>query len=223
MTKRKARAAEILRDGLRLIVLATVATVAVPTVAQAAEKTLMLYGDSLMAGLGLNPKDGFAAQLQEALADRGIAVRVINASVSGDTTADGLARLDWTLADRPDAAILELGANDMLQGLPTAAAQQNLEAISDRFKAEGIPVLLAGMKANPSLGANYVSAFDAVFPALSAQYRTALVPFLLEGVALDPKLNQADGIHPNAAGVKIVVANVLPHIQDLLKASPQGN
>ena len=216
MTKRKARAVEILRDALRLIVLAAAIVLALTTLSQAAGKTLLLYGDSLMAGLGLDANDGFAAQLQAALAARGIAVTVVNASVSGDTTADGLDRLDWTLADRPDAVILELGANDMLQGLPADAVSNNLGLILDRLKAEGVPVLLAGMKANPSLGASYVTAFDSTFPSLSAQHGAALFPFFLDGVAQDAALNQEDAIHPNAAGVRIIVANILPYVERLL-------
>ena len=216
MTKRKARAVEILRDALRLIVLAAAIVLALTTLSQAAGKTLLLYGDSLMAGLGLNANDGFAAQLQAALAARGIAVTVVNASVSGDTTADGLDRLDWTLADRPDAVILELGANDMLQGLPADTVSNNLGLILDRLKAEGVPVLLAGMKANPSLGASYVTAFDSTFPSLSAQHGAALFPFFLDGVAQDAALNQEDAIHPNAAGVRIIVANILPYVERLL-------
>ena len=216
MTKRKARAVEILRDALRLIVLAAAIVLALTTLSQAAGKTLLLYGDSLMAGLGLDANDGFAAQLQAALAARGIAVTVVNASVSGDTTADGLDRLDWTLADRPDAVILELGANDMLQGLPADTVSNNLGLILDRLKAEGVPVLLAGMKANPSLGASYVTAFDSTFPSLSAQHGAALFPFFLDGVAQDAALNQEDAIHPNAAGVRIIVANILPYVERLL-------
>ncbi|MEO8684273.1 MAG: arylesterase [Devosia sp.] len=216
MTKRKARAVEFLRDALRLIVLAAAIVLALPTLSQAADKTLLLYGDSLMAGLGLDASDGFAAQLQAALDARGIAVTVVNASVSGDTTGDGLDRLDWTLADRPDAVILELGANDMLQGLPPDAVSKNLGLILDRFKADGVPVLLAGMKANPGLGAGYVTAFDGAFPALSAQYGAALFPFFLDGVAQDAALNQEDAIHPNAAGVRIIVANILPYVERLL-------
>ena len=219
MTKRKARNFEILRDALRLIVLSGSIMMAAPTLTNAAEKTLLLYGDSLMAGLGLDARDAFAAQLQAGLEERGIAVTIINASVSGDTTADGVERLDWTLADRPDAAIVELGANDMLQGLPASAVGSNLSLILDRFKAENIPVLLAGMKANPSLGASYVSAFDGTFPELSARYGMALFPFFLDGVALESKLNQADGIHPNADGVRIIVANILPYVEQLLKSS----
>ena len=216
MTKRKARAVEILRDALRLIVLAAAIVLALTTLSQAAGKTLLLYGDSLMAGLGLDANDGFAAQLQAALAARGIAVTVVNASVSGDTTADGLDRLDWTLADRPDAVILELGANDMLQGLPADTVSNNLGLILDRLNAEGVPVLLAGMKANPSLGASYVTAFDSTFPSLSAQHGAALFPFFLDGVAQDAALNQEDAIHPNAAGVRIIVANILPYVERLL-------
>ncbi|MET3897366.1 acyl-CoA thioesterase-1 [Devosia sp. UYZn731] len=219
MTKRTVRAAQILRDGLRLIVLGAVALIALPTLAQAAPKTLLLYGDSLMAGLGLDAKDGFAAQLQAALDAKHLDVAVVNASVSGDTTADGLARLDWTLADRPDAVLLELGANDMLQGLPAEAVGHNLDAILDRFAADGVPVLLAGMKANPSLGQDYVAAFDTVFPTLSEKYKAALFPFFLDGVALDATLNQADGIHPNAVGVKRIVANILPYVEQLLAAA----
>jgi acyl-CoA thioesterase-1 len=219
MSKRKARAVEILRDALRPIVLAVATLVALPSMGQAADKTLLLYGDSLMAGLGLNARDAFAAQLQSALQSKGIAVTIVNASVSGDTTADGVERLDWTLADRPDAVILELGANDMLQGLPPDAASRNLSVILDRFKADSIPVLLAGMKANPSLGPNYVKTFDAIFPALAAQYDAGLLPFFLDGVALDTSLNQADAIHPNAAGVKIIVANILPYVERLLAST----
>ena len=216
MTKRKARAVEILRYALRLIVLAAAIVLALPTLSQAAGKTLLLYGDSLMAGLGLGASDGFAAQLQAALDAKGIAVTIVNASVSGDTTTDGLDRLDWTLADRPDAVILELGANDMLQGLPTDTVGKNLGLILDRFNADGVPVLLAGMKANPSLGASYVVAFDSTYPSLSAQYGAALFPFFLDGVAQDAALNQDDAIHPNDAGVKIIVANILPYVERLL-------
>ncbi|MDB5538017.1 MAG: arylesterase [Devosia sp.] len=216
MTKRTVRAAQILRDGLRLIVLGAVALIALPTLAQAAPRTLLLYGDSLMAGLGLDAKDGFAAQLQAALDAKHLDVAVVNASVSGDTTADGLARLDWTLADRPDAVLLELGANDMLQGLPAEAVGHNLGAILDRFAADGVPVLLAGMKANPSLGQDYVAVFDSVFPALSEKHKATLFPFFLDGVALDAALNQADAIHPNAEGVKRIVANILPYVEQVL-------
>lgn len=200
---------KIVRDGL--LGLALAAFTLGP--AAAAERTLMLYGDSLMAGYGLSPAEGFAGQLQQALGD---GVTIVNASVSGDTSADGLARLDWSLADRPDAVIVELGANDMLQGLPVDAMRDNLTTIVERFTAEGIPVLLAGMRASPGLGTDYTSAYDAVFPELAQQFGTGLYPFFLEGVATNRALNQSDGIHPNAEGVRIIVDAILPKVQELL-------
>lgn len=175
----------------------------------------MLYGDSLMAGLGLSEQEGFAGQLQAALGDD---VTIVNASVSGDTSADGLARLDWSLGDRPDAVVLELGANDMLQGLPVDTMRSNLTALLDRFKTEGVPVLLVGMRASPSLGTDYVKAYEAVFPDLAAQFGTNFYPFFLDGVALDASLNQADGIHPNAQGVSKVVRAILPAVEALLQS-----
>lgn len=190
---------------------AFLALAAVP--AAASDKTLMLYGDSLMAGLGLSDADGFAGQLQRALGDD---VTIVNASVSGDTSADGLARLDWSLGERPDAVILELGANDMLQGLPVEAMRANLSAILERFSQEDIPVLLAGMRASPSLGSDYVTAYEAVFPALAQQYDTAFYPFFLEGVAANAALNQSDGMHPNAEGVRRIVQAITPSVEALL-------
>lgn len=181
--------------------------------AMAAEKTLMLYGDSLMAGLGLSKTDGFAGQLGQVL---GGDVTIVNASVSGDTSADGLARLDWSLGERPDAVILELGANDMLQGLPVDAMSDNLSAILDRFGEENIPVLLAGMRASPSLGSDYVTAYEAVFPELAQRYGTAFYPFFLDGVAADAALNQSDGMHPNAEGVRRIVSAIAPSVEALL-------
>jgi acyl-CoA thioesterase-1 len=203
---------KIVRDAMPWAATA-VALVLTLVPAQGAEQTLMLYGDSLMAGLGLPEADGFAGQLQAALGDD---VIVVNASVSGDTSADGLMRLDWSLAERPDAVVLELGANDMLQGLPVDAMRDNLTAILERFADEDIPVLLAGMRASPGLGRDYVSAYEAVFPELAARFGTAFYPFFLEGVATDPALNQADGLHPNADGVDIIVRGIVPAIQELL-------
>lgn len=204
---------KILRDTVAgaTIAMAVLGVAMMP--ASAAEKTLMLYGDSLMAGLGLSDSDGFAGQLQVAL---GSDVTIINASVSGDTSANGLARLDWSLADRPDAVVLELGANDMLQGLPVEAMRDNLTAILQRFDDENIPVLLAGMRASPSLGSEYVSAYEAVFPQLATQFGTDYYPFFLDGVAANRSLNQSDGMHPNADGVAIIVNSILPSIDALL-------
>jgi len=202
---------------LRHLCLGLLAALALTSGSAAAPPTLLLFGDSLMAGYGLSPAQGFAAQLERALAAAGTPVRIVNASVSGDTTRAGLARLDWSLAERPDAVLLELGANDMLRGLPVAEARANLTAMLDRFAAEEIPVLLAGMKANRSLGADYVEAFDGLYPALAERYGARFYPFFLEGVALDPAFNQADLQHPNAAGVARIVAGILPHVQALLQ------
>ena len=206
---------KILREGLRPLAFAII-LIGTLHPALAAPKTLMLYGDSLMAGLGVAPEEAFAAQLERGLAAAGEDVTIVNASVSGDTSGAALARLDWSLADKPDAVVLGLGGNDMLRSLPPEAMAENLRAILTRLKADNIPVLLLGMRASPSLGQDYVTAFDAVFPTLAAEFDVPLYPFFLEGAALDPALNQPDGIHPNAAGVKIVVAAVLPEVENLL-------
>ena len=207
--ERTATMTKIVRHGLFGIFLAALSLAP----ASAAERTLMLYGDSLMAGLGLSDSDGFAGQLQRALGDD---VAIVNASVSGDTSADGLARLDWSLGERPDAVILELGANDMLQGLPVAAMRENHSAILPRFQDEDIPVLLAGMRASPSLGSDYVRDYEAVFPDLAAQFGTDFYPFFLDGVVAARALNQSDGMHPNADGVRIIVQSITPAVEALL-------
>lgn len=185
---------------------------------------LLALGDSLTAGWGLGAQEGFVPQLQAALVHQGYDVEVINAGVSGDTSAGGLARLDWALADRPDAAIVALGANDMLRGLPPDAAKTNLGAILSKLAAQGVPALLAGMKASPSLGPDYVRRFDALYPELAERHNIPLYPFFLDGVAADPALNQSDGIHPNAAGVRRIVAGVAPMAARLLDAATaKGN
>ncbi|WP_236552555.1 arylesterase [Belnapia sp. F-4-1] len=178
---------------------------------------LLALGDSLTAGYGLPPGEGFVPRLQAALQARGREVRVIDGGVSGDTTAGGLARLDWALADNPQAAIVELGGNDGLRGLPPAETRRNLAAILDRLAARRIPVLLSGMLAPPNLGAEYGREFQAVFHDL-ARERPGLVfdPFFLEGIACDAALNQADGIHPNPRGVERLVARILPAVETLL-------
>lgn len=204
---------KILRDSLRHLALVAMLATFGTGAALATEQTVLLYGDSLMAGLGLPPEDGFAARLQDAL---GPEVRVLNTSVSGDTSASGLARIDWSLSERPDAVLLELGANDMLQGLPVDEMRANLTALLERFKTDGVPVLLVGMRASPSLGSDYVAAYDAVFPTLAAEYNVPLYPFFLDGVALDRGLNQADGMHPNADGVARIVEGIVPEVKTLL-------
>jgi len=186
-----------------------------PVQAADAQKLLIL-GDSLTAGYGLPQAESFPSQLEKALQEEGLAVSVINAGVSGDTTAGGLARLDWALNDRPDAAVVELGANDGLRGLDPGQSEANLAAILDRLKEEGTPVLLAGMLAPPNLGQRYGKAFNGMYERLGARDGVIFYPFFLEGVAADPGLNQADGIHPNKQGVAVIVERILPAVKKLM-------
>lgn len=188
--------------------------------AGAAPLRILVLGDSLAAGYGLAEPDSFPAQLAAALAAQGVEAKVINGGVSGDTSAGGLARLDWVLADDPQLVILELGANDGLRGLDPKATGANLEAIVARLVAEKRAVLLAGMKAPPNLGADYGAAFDGLYPAIAARHGIALYPFFLDGVVTDPALNQDDGIHPNAAGVKVIVQRILPYVVKAIDALP---
>jgi len=181
---------------------------------------LLVLGDSLSAGFGLAHDDGFEVQLQRALATQGHEVTVVDGAVSGDTSAGGLARLDWTLGDGADAAIVELGANDGLRGLDPKEVQANLTAILDELAAKHIPVLLTGMYAPPNLGADYQAAFRAVFDRLGKRAGVVYDPFFMEGVAMHPELIQADGLHPNAEGVKREVARLLPVVEQLLAKIP---
>lgn len=186
----------------------------------AAEKTeLLAFGDSLVHGYGLPGPDNFPSQLEKELAAEGRSVEVINAGNSGDTSAAGLARLDWTLAEIPDAAIVVLGANDALRGLDPAKTYENLDAILARFEEVGVPVLLAGMMAPRNMGADYAEEFDAVYRRLAEEHEVIFYPFFLDGVATDPELNQPDGIHPNAAGVAEIVERILPRVEELLAAA----
>jgi acyl-CoA thioesterase-1 len=177
---------------------------------------IVALGDSLTAGLGLPADAAFPARLQQALARKGVATEVVNAGVSGDTTADGLSRLDWSVPDDTDAVILELGANDALRGIDPAQARTNLDAILKRLAARNLPVLLAGMRAPPNLGADYTKAFDAIYPDLAAAYGTVFYPFFLDGVAAERSLNQGDGLHPTAAGVDVIVGKILPQAEELV-------
>lgn len=179
---------------------------------------IVVLGDSLTAGYGLEPGQAFPARLQAALHERGIAATVINAGVSGDTTAGGLARLDWTVKDEPDAVIVELGANDGLRGLDPQETYDNLDAIVTQLKERNIPVLLAGMKAPPNLGKEYGEAFDAVYPRLAETHDVMLYPFFLDGVAAEPDLNQSDGLHPTAEGIQVIVERILPYVTRLIGA-----
>ncbi len=186
------------------------------TAGAAAETRLLLLGDSLTAGYGLPAGQGFPAQLEGALRERGFRGTVIDAGVSGDTSAGGLERLDWVLGDRPTHAIVALGANDALRGLDPGQTEANLDAILTRLKEAGVAVLLVGMYAPRNLGADYVEAFDGLYARLARKHQVAFYPFFLEGVAADPALNQADGIHPNAEGVAVMVRNILRHVEALI-------
>lgn len=178
--------------------------------------TIMVLGDSLTAGLGLPPEQAFPSKLEAALKAKHPDVTILNAGVSGDTAADGLARLDWALSPEVNGVILELGANDALRGLDPSLTEQSLDRIITAIKAKGLPVLLAGMRAPPNLGLDYAAKFDPMFARLSAKHGALLYPFFLEGVAADPSLNQADGIHPNAQGVDRIVTAILPMVEQLI-------
>ena len=178
--------------------------------------TLLALGDSLTAGLGLDAAQSFPARLEAALKAKGRDVVVVNAGVSGDTMAQGAARLNWSLSDDVDAVMVELGANDALRGLPVPQAEAALDGILTALKTKNLPTLVLGMRAPPNLGPDYGSAFEVMYPKLSAKHDAALYPFFLEGVAADASLNQADGIHPNPQGVDEIVRRVLPDVEALL-------
>ena len=173
---------------------------------------ILMLGDSLTAGYGLASRDGLPARLEAALRGRGLDAGVIDAGVSGDTTAGGLARLEWALSDRPHAVIVALGANDALRAIDPAVARSNLDRLLAALSERGLPVLLAGMLAPRNLGSEYGGRFDAIYPELAQRHEALLYPFLLDGVATVPTLNQADGLHPNAAGVEVIVERILPSV-----------
>jgi len=175
--------------------------------------TIVGFGDSLMAGFSLGPGQGFTDRLQAALKAKGRDVAVANAGVSGDTSSGGLARLDWSVPDGTRLVILELGANDMLRGLSPEITEKNLDAMLGKLKQRDIPVLLAGMRAAPNLGADYQKAFDAIYPRLAAKYGVPLYPFFLDGVAGHPDLQIEDGMHPNPRGVDVMVERILPAVE----------
>lgn len=177
---------------------------------------LLALGDSLTAGFGLPREQAFPVRLEAWLHERGVNVAVINAGVSGDTAAGGLARLDWSLADQPRYALVELGANDALRGLPADALEKSLDEILRRLTARNIKVLLAGMYAPRNYGADYAREFDAVYPRLAAKYNAAFYPFFLDGVAGDPALNQGDMLHPNERGVAVLVDRLGPIVKRMI-------
>jgi acyl-CoA thioesterase I len=184
--------------------------------AAAGETVIVALGDSLTAGYGLPQDQSFPAQLEAALKARGHDVRVVNAGVSGDTALAGLQRLDWAVPDDADAVILELGANDALQGLPPDRTKATLAKIIERLQAKDLKVLLAGMEAPRNLGEEYVAAFGAMYPDLAAQYDVILYPFFLEGAALNDGLMLNDGLHPNGKGVAAMVETIMPKVEELL-------
>jgi len=207
----------------RLCKLAAAAFLALALPAAAEVPEVLAFGDSLTQGYGLMPGEGLVPQLQGWLAAQGTEVQVVNAGVSGDTTAGGRARIDWSLTPSIDAVIVELGGNDLLRGLPPAAARANLDAILATVTARGLPVLLVGLPAPGNYGPAYKAEFDAIWPALAAKYHALLLPDLLAPIAALPPgeraargLMQGDNIHPSAAGVKLVVAALGPKVLDLL-------
>lgn len=177
---------------------------------------IVALGDSLTAGYQLPAADAFPAKLVQALRAKGHVVEVANAGVSGDTSTGGLSRLDWSVPDGTDAVVLELGANDVLRGIEPKVTQAALDDILGKLKQRGIEVLLCGMLSPPNMGPEYARAFNAIFPALAAKHGVAFYPFFLEGVAANAKLNLADGMHPNAAGVDEIVRRMLPEVEKLV-------
>jgi acyl-CoA thioesterase I len=195
-----------------------------PNVVKAAERpvNIVVLGDSLSAGLGLPVEDAFPAKLAGALKAKGVAATIVNAGVSGDTTSGGLGRLDWSVPLGTDAVIVELGANDALRGLDPGLTKTALDAILRKLTDRHISVLLAGMRAPPNMGPEFTHNFDAIYPALASTHPVVFYPFFLDGVAADPKLNQGDGMHPNAAGIDAIVARILPLVEELVIRARAG-
>jgi acyl-CoA thioesterase-1 len=188
-----------------------------PAAAQDQPVKIVAFGDSLTAGYGLPANQAFPARLAAALKAKGeTAVDIANAGVSGDTASGGLARLDWSVPEGTDAVIVALGANDLLRGIDPKITAEALDRIVARLKARNIKVLLCGMLASKNMGAEYETAFNAIFPALAERYGVLLYPFFLDGVATDRGLNQNDGIHPNAQGVDVIVKGILPKVEELI-------
>ena len=173
---------------------------------------IMLYGDSLMAGYGLSSSENLVSELNRNFETSGSSIIIISASISGNTSKNGLSRLDWSLEDSPSIVVLSLGANDMLRGLNPELTMQNLDSIINKFKKNGSIVILAGMLASESMGPKYQSQFDGIYPELAKKYDLIFMPFLLDGVALDKKYLQADYKHPNSSGIKIIASNLYPYI-----------
>lgn len=178
---------------------------------------ILALGDSLTAGYGLNPTEAVPAILEDLLKKQGYNVTMINAGVSGDTSGGGLGRLEWSLADEPDAAIVELGANDGLRGMRVSQMEENLDTILTRLQDAGVKVLFTGMGAPPNMGEDYAARYNAVFPRLAEKHNVAFYPFYLEGVYMKQGLTLPDGLHPNAKGTRQIAENLLPYVKDLVE------
>jgi acyl-CoA thioesterase-1 len=199
-------------NSLLLVLLLGLLCVGVPAHAQNGPVKIAVLGDSLAAGYGVKPEQAFPIRLQEALKGQGRNVTVLNQGVSGDTSAGGLERLDWMLADKPDIVLVELGGNDALRGIDPKTTEKNLAAIVEKLKAAKVTVWLAGMMAPRNLGSDYVKEFDGLYKRIADKYEVPLYPFILDGVAQDPALNQGDGIHPNPKGAQVVADRLLPFV-----------
>jgi acyl-CoA thioesterase-1 len=192
------------------------AQTASPDAKQAAPIKIVAFGDSLTAGYGLPGPEAFPARLERALKAKGVNVEIENAGVSGDTASGGLSRIDWSIPDGTDAVILELGANDMLRGVDPKVTREALDSILAKLKERNIAVLLCGMRAAPNLGDAYVRNFESIFDDLARKYDVVFYPFFLDGVATQAKFALRDGLHPNAAGVDVIVAGIMPKVEELI-------
>ena len=201
---------------MRALVAVLVASLAFAGPVHATERIVVAFGDSLTAGLGVMPDESYPAQLQARLRADGYAYRVVNAGASGDTTAGGLRRVDWALKNKPDIVIVALGANDALRGQDLASVRSNLDGIVARFQKAGARVLMAGMEMPPNYGARYTADFRRLYVEVARKRGAAFMPFLLDGVAGNPRLNQGDGIHPTAEGYRIVVDHLWPYLEPML-------
>jgi acyl-CoA thioesterase-1 len=188
-----------------------------PSAVETEAPLVVFLGNSLTAGYGLSMAESYPVHAGRLLAERGLPVRIVNAGVSGDTSAGGLERLGWLLGQRPDIVMIELGGNDGLRGQPLEAIEANLNAVVERAQAAGANVILAGMRIPPSYGPQYVAGFEAIYPRVAREHGVALVPFLLEGVAADPELNLPDGIHPNARGQQIIAVTVADALAPMIE------
>ena len=202
---------------LLLLLAVTASALSATPTARADEPVIVAFGDSLTAGLGVSPSEAYPALLEARLRKEGYAYRVVNAGVSGDTTAGGLRRVDWALRLNPAVVIVELGANDALRGQDLGGVRANLDTIVERFQASGARVLVAGMRVPTNYGERYGAGFARIFPEVAAKRKAALMPFFLDGVAADARLNQADGIHPTAEGYRIIADRLWPYVRPLLR------